>query len=151
MIQYNNQQNNGLMNGHSLKTMTPYNNQQEGYYPLQASVAACFFFNFFHNRIAGHQFNSRKSTLPPAATYCLRGGEYKNPFTPPCGILLRLSADTLFLLVDGDFVGNGLRYHVGNGLCYHMDKLWTLLLIAGGPSLLAAYFSWWHIFVGRIF
>ncbi len=31
------------MNGHSLKTMTPYNNQQESYYPLQASAAACFF------------------------------------------------------------------------------------------------------------
>jgi hypothetical protein len=31
MIQYNNQLNDGLMNGHSLKTMTPCNNQQEGY------------------------------------------------------------------------------------------------------------------------
>jgi hypothetical protein len=31
MIQDNNQQNDGLMNGHSLKTMTPYNNQQEGH------------------------------------------------------------------------------------------------------------------------
>jgi hypothetical protein len=31
MFQCNNQQNNGLMNGHSLNTMTPYNNQQEGH------------------------------------------------------------------------------------------------------------------------
>jgi len=151
MIQYNNQQNNGLMNGHSLKTMTPYNNQQEGYYPLQASAAACFFFNFFTTHIAGHQFNSRKSTPPPATTYRLRGGDYKDLITPPCGILLRLSADTLFLLEDSNFVGNGLRYHVRNGLRYHMDKFWSLLLMAGGPSLLAVYFSWWHIFVGRIF
>jgi hypothetical protein len=30
MFQYNKQQNNGLVNGHSLKTMTPYNNQHEG-------------------------------------------------------------------------------------------------------------------------
>jgi hypothetical protein len=28
MFQYNSQQNDGLMNGHSLNTMTPYNNQQ---------------------------------------------------------------------------------------------------------------------------
>jgi hypothetical protein len=66
------------------------------YYPLQASAAAWFFLNFFTTHIAGHQFNSRKSALPPAVTYCLRGGEYKDPITPPCGILLRLSADTLF-------------------------------------------------------
>jgi hypothetical protein len=31
MFQYNNQQNNGLMNEHSLNTMTPYNKQQEGH------------------------------------------------------------------------------------------------------------------------
>jgi hypothetical protein len=33
------------------------------------------------------------------ATYPLRGGEYKDPITPPCGILLRLSADTLLLAI----------------------------------------------------
>ncbi len=38
MIQYNNQQNEGLMNRHSSKTMTPYNNQQEGYV---SSAAVC--------------------------------------------------------------------------------------------------------------
>jgi hypothetical protein len=31
VFQYNNQQNDGLINGHSLNTMTPYNNQQEGH------------------------------------------------------------------------------------------------------------------------
>jgi hypothetical protein len=31
MFQYNNQQNDGLMNGHSLNTLTPYNNQQESH------------------------------------------------------------------------------------------------------------------------
>ncbi len=38
VIQYNNQQNNGLMNGHSLKTMTLCNNQQEGHVSF---VAEC--------------------------------------------------------------------------------------------------------------
>jgi hypothetical protein len=66
------------------------------YYPLQASAAACFFSIFFTTHIAGCRFNSRKSAPPPAATYRLRGGEYKDPITPPCAILLRLSADTLF-------------------------------------------------------
>jgi hypothetical protein len=54
------------------------------------------FFNFFTTHIAGCQFDSRKFPPPLAATYCLRGGEYKDPITSPCGILLRLSADTLF-------------------------------------------------------
>ncbi len=64
--------------------------------PCKQVPPPVFFFNFFTTHIAGHQFNSRKSAPPPAANYRLRGGEYKDPITPPCGILLRLSADTLF-------------------------------------------------------
>jgi hypothetical protein len=38
MFQYNSQQNDGLINGHSLNTMTPYNNQQEDHV---SSAAEC--------------------------------------------------------------------------------------------------------------
>ncbi len=48
---------------------------------------------FFHCASCG--FNSRKTTPPLAVSYRLRGGEYKDPIASPCGILLRLSADTL--------------------------------------------------------
>jgi hypothetical protein len=41
MFQYNNQQNDGLMNGHSLNTMTPYSNQQEGHVSSAAECTRC--------------------------------------------------------------------------------------------------------------
>ncbi len=63
---------------------------------LASKCCRLFFPNFSTTQIAGHQLNSRKLALPPAATYCLRGGECKDPITSPCGIQFRLSADTLF-------------------------------------------------------
>ncbi len=55
-----------------------------------------FFFIFFTTHIACCRFDSRKSAPPLGANYCLRGGEYMDPITPPCGILLMPSADILF-------------------------------------------------------
>jgi hypothetical protein len=51
---------------------------------------------FFTTHSTSPQFNSRNTAPPLSATYCLRGGQYKDSITSPGGILIRLSADTLF-------------------------------------------------------
>jgi hypothetical protein len=67
--------------------------------PPPLECTANFFPLFFTTHSASRRFNSRNTTLPLAASYQLRGGDYKDPTTSPCGILLRLSADTLFTAI----------------------------------------------------
>jgi hypothetical protein len=83
-------------NVHRCRKILNLKSELRGVLSLASKCRCLFFFNFFTTQMAGHPFNSRKSAPPPAATYHLRGGEYKDPITPPCGTLLRLSADTLF-------------------------------------------------------
>ncbi len=78
---------------------------------LASKCRSLVFFIFFTSHIAGHQFNSRKSAPSPAGTYRLRGGEYKDPITPPCGILLCHKPPS-YVLYKGTYVSYDYRTNV---------------------------------------